>query len=794
MPRLVAGVLVTALVATACAVQPIEDPGIGAGSLTSTVYAADGTVLTQWHAGEDRVLVSYAELPHHLVDAVVAIEDHRFWVHGGVDPRAVARAASANLEAGDIVQGGSTITQQYVKNVILSGDVTLDRKLTEAGLALQVEATLSKTEILERYLNSVGFARGAYGIGAAAKRYFGVEVGDLTLAQSALLAGILNNAAIYDPYSFPDAAIARRRLVLNRMAELGWITPEAAEAAASEPLGLVELGTVDQTEAPYFLEAVRRRLLQSPALGDNPEQRFDRLHSEGLHIFTTLDRNVQRAAERAVSSVVPDNGPSAALAAIDPRTGEVLAVVGGRDYYDPDDPVAQFDLATQGVRQAGSSFKPFTLAAALEAGIDLDDIFAGGSEVQIDADGDVWTVANHEDAVFPALSLLEATVFSVNVVYARVIELLGAGAVVDLASDSGITTYLDPVPSVALGTQEVTVLDMASAYGTFAAGGIHVDPIFVTRIEDADGNVIYEAVPRMERAMEPETAEQVTAALSEVVRRGTGQHARIGRPVAGKTGTTEDHHDAWFVGYTPEITAAVWIGFPEGNIPLKAPHTPYTVTGGTWPAQIWGLFASGALGGVPYAEEPAPSGSDLVAVEIDLQTGFLAGPLCPRSHVATVYVKPDAVPTVECPIHSTAGAAAIADGRIPDLVGLPLADAVMLLEAGDYRIRAAWTDPLDLPPGTVVLHQPEANRETPPGTLVELVVAGPEPGTVIPDVLGLTSGDAQARLAILGIRALVLTIAEEEPEYAEARSGHVWAQRPPGRTPITEQVILWANP
>ncbi len=794
MPRLVAGVLVTALVATACAVQPIEDPGIGAGSLTSTVYAADGSVLTTWHAGHDRVLVSYAELPHHLVDAVVAIEDHRFWVHGGVDPRAVARAANANLGAGRVVQGGSTITQQYVKNVLLNGDVTLDRKLTEAGLALQVEATLSKTEIMERYLNSVPFARGASGIGAAAKRYFGVDVGTLSLAQSALLAGILNNAAIYDPYSFPEAALDRRRLVLDRMAELGWITPQAAEAAAAEPLELAELGAADRSTAPYFVDALQRRLLQLPALGDTPGERSDAIHGAGLKIYTTLDPELQEAAERSVGAVVPAGGPSAALVAIDPRTGAVLALVGGRDYYDPDDPVAQFDLATQGVRQPGSAFKPFTLAAALEAGITLDDVFPGGREVEIDTEAGPWIVANHQHAVFPALSLLEATVFSVNVVYARVIDVVGAQRVADLAAAAGITTPLEPLPSLALGAQEVSVLDMASAYGTFANGGFHIDPVFVTRIEDADGRVVYEAAPRTERVVSAATAGAVTAALTEVVERGTGQHAAIGRPVAGKTGTTEGHSDAWFVGYTPELSAAVWVGFPRGDRPLQAPYTDYTVTGGTWPAQIWARFASAALGGIAYAKAPESGPDGLIAVEIDLQTGFLAGPLCPRAHVATVYVAADAVPTVECPLHGYHDETRLSEGIVPDLVGLPLGDAVALLEAGGYLIRAAWTDQLDLPPGTVVVHQPEPGSAAPPGSLVQLVVSGPEPGTLIPDVLGLTEAEALRRLSGLGMEALVLTVAESEPVYADARSGRVWAQRPPGGTPVTEQVVLWVNP
>jgi penicillin-binding protein 1A len=785
--------MVIALVATACAIQPIEDPGIGAGSLTSTVYAADGTVLTEWHADQDRVLVSYDDLPGHLVDAVVAVEDHRFWVHSGIDPRAVVRAAGANIRAGEIVEGGSTITQQYVKNVLLNGDVTIERKLAEAGLALQLEETLTKPEILERYLNTISFGRGTFGVATAARRYFGKAVGELTLADSALLAGMVNAPSDLDPYLYPEAAIGRRRVVLERMADLEWITPEDARRAAAAPLRLRDAAAVEEPPAAYFVAEVRRRLLQAEALGADEEERRRLLDEGGLRIFTTLDPDLQRAAEAAVEAVLPGDGPSAALAALDPATGEVLALVGGRDFFDPDDPVAQFNLATQGLRQPGSAFKPFTLAAALEAGLHLDDVFPGGHSVTLTtADGE-WTVENHEGAVYPALTLREATVFSVNTVFARVVEAIGPERVAGLAEAAGITTPLDPVPSITLGSQEVTVLDLASAYGTFAAGGVHAEPVFVTRIEAPDGSVVFRDDRQTDRVVSGATAGAVTAALTETVRRGTGRHARIGRPVAGKTGTTEGNHDAWFAGYTPEITAAVWVGFPEGNRALEAPNTPYTVTGGTWPAQIWARFAAAALAGIPYDEPPDAGPDGLVAVEIDLTTGFLAGPLCPRSHVATVRVKPGAAPTVPCPVHGS-GIPPAADGTVPGVGGLPLEDAVMLLEDAGFFVEAVWTDPGALPPGTVAAAAPEPGTAAGPGTVVRLTVAGPEPGTVAPDVLGLPEAEARERLAGLGHAALVLRLPESDPDDAAGRPGTVWAQRPPAGTPVAERVTLWVNP
>lgn len=793
MPRRAAGVLVIALVAAACAVEPIEDPGIGAGSLTSTVYAADGTALTDWHAGEDRVLVTYDDLPRHLVDAVVAIEDQRYWVHPGVDVRAVARAVQANLDAGEVVQGGSTITQQYVKNVLLTPEVTLDRKMEEITLALGLEKTLTKQEILERYLNTSYFGNGAYGVGAAARRYFGVTPAALTLDQAALLAGLIRDPNALDPYQYPNAALARRETVLDKMVELGWLAAAEADAAAATPLDLLPTGAADRSLFPYFTDEVRRRLLAEPALGETAEERFALLNGGGLKIYTTIDPAAQMAAEAAVASVLPDDGPSAALAAVDPRTGYVIALVGGADYYDTTDPVAQFNLATLGQRQPGSAFKPFALAAALAADIPLDTEFTGGRSVTVSTPGGAWRVENFNSLSYPDLTLLEATVFSVNVVYARLMEMVDPQAVADVAAAAGVTTPLEALPSLALGAQEVTVLDMASGYATFAAGGLHIDPIFVTRIEDSDGRVIFEAVPTVERALDATVAEQVTAALAEVVRRGTGQEAKIGRPVAGKTGTSEGQYDAWFVGYTAELSAAVWVGFPQGDRPLEAPHTPYTITGGTWPAQIWARFATGALSGIPYRDLPDADTDDLVSVEIDLSTGYLAGPLCPRSHVATVHLHPDAVPTVTCPIHNPEGISLPSPGIVPDVTGRDLAEAVMWLEVAGYQATAQWVEAPARVPGTVLTQYP-APETAAAGSEVALTVAGPEPGTVVPAVIGLPAQQAREVLESYGLVAQVSVTPEPDMEATLANRGRVWSQNPQAGAPLSSPVILLVNP
>jgi 1A family penicillin-binding protein len=795
MPRLTAGVLAIALVAAACSVEPIEDPGIGAGSLTSTVYAADGSVLTEWHAGEDRVLVTYDDLPKHLVDAIVAIEDRRFWIHNGVDVRAVARAVGADIEAGQVVQGGSTITQQYIKNTIVGDDLTLERKASEMGLALRLEETLTKVEIFERYANTAFFGENAYGVGAAARRYFGKDVSELTLAESSLLAGLINRPTTLNPYENPAGAVARREVVLDEMVALGWIDRGTADAAAVTPLELAPRGQADLMRYPYFTDEVRRRLLENPALGATPEERFERLTGGGLEIHTTLDPQVQAAAEAAVFSVVPEEGPSGALVAIDPRDGRVVALVGGRDFYDTDDPVAQFNLATQGNRQPGSAFKPFALAAALEAGVSMDSTWPGGREAVVDGLGGSWRVSNYEAAFYPGLTLHEATVFSVNVPYAYLVDLIGPERIVEAANQAGIHTELDAVPSVVLGTQDVTVLDVAAGYTTFANGGIHVDPAFVTKVLDADGTVIYERTPTYSRVFSDEVAAGVTGALTEVVRRGTGQQAKIGRPVAGKTGTTEGNHDAWFVGYTPELVAAVWVGFAEGNLSMTAPNTEYTITGGTWPARIWSRFAIAALEGVAYSPPGTEAGDDLVTVTLDTTTGFLAGPLCPRSHVASVSLKPATVPSIVCPVHNPQGIAVRADGTVPKVHDRDLVEAVTLLEASGYRVSIDWDPGAMARPGMVEGQEPAAGTTLGAGLEVSLTVAGPEPGTIVPDVIGRHRADAIERLEAIGAKVTVIELSDPtpDPEIDIGPSG-VWAQSPGAGEAFRDQITIWVVP
>jgi penicillin-binding protein 1A len=782
-------------VVASCAIAPIEDPGLGTRGLTTIVYASDGSVLAQWHAEEDRALVSYDELPASLINAVVGIEDERFWTHAGVDLRALARSIVDNLDSGGVVAGASTITQQYVKNVILTPEVTLERKLTEASLALRLEKTLTKQQILGRYLNTVYFGDGAYGVGTATAHFFGKAPSELTVGESALLAGLIQHPSDTDPYRHPEAALARRRVVLNKMVELGWLTDVEAKAADREPLTLRPRDSANHDRYPYFTEEVKRRLLDDPSLGATAQDRYNALFRGGLRIYTTIDPVAQEAAHAAIGAVLGDATPSAALAAVDPRTGHVVALVGGKDFYDPQDTHAQFNLAVQGRRQAGSSFKPFALAAALEAGFSLDTVFAGGRSITVATDSGPWSVENYDGATFPDLTLLEGTVFSVNIVYAQVARAVGAQHVVDVAEAAGITSDLQPYPSIVLGAQEVSPLDMASAYGTFAYEGVHVDPIFVTAIDTNEGINIWEPVPIVTQAMSRDVAQQVTAALTETVRRGTGQQAKIGRPVAGKTGTSQEHRDAWFVGYTPELSAAVWVGYAEGQVPMEPPNTPFTITGGTWPAQVWSRFASVALGGTPYGQLAEADTDGMVTVEIDLSTGFLAGPYCPRSHVARIRVPADQVPTVVCPVHNPAGVVEAGASTVPDVIGMDLGSAVEALTTAGFGNRIEWKDGGSLAQGTVFNQAPSGGFPAESGSAVNLIVAGPEPGSVVPSLIGFPLAQAVQELEDIGVAVNVITEAEADPNDAARRSGVVWKQDPSaGGAADGTTVTLWANP
>jgi penicillin-binding protein 1A len=561
---------------------------------TTRLFDRNGEPLATLHADVNRRAVALERMPDRLIAAVLAAEDKGFFEHGAIDPSAVARAALTNLQAGGVVEGGSTITQQYVKNVYTTGDRTFGRKLREAALAIQLEEELSKREILERYLNTIFLGNGSYGVEAAALTYFGRHVPRLTIPQSATIAGVIAAPTRFDPVRHPDRAERRRNYVLGELTEIGFLTRDRAARLKQRPLAL-RPSTTPASESPYFSDHVRRFL----------EERFGerRALSGGLKVETTIDLGWQQAAENAVFSHLPADGPQGALVAIDPRTGEILALVGGRDFSE-----SKFNLATQAARQTGSAFKTFALAAALRAGVSPLSVYTGPSSVTIDdarcdQRGEPWEVDNYGDSSAGTMSLADGIANSVNTIYAQLVVQVGPERVVRMANRMGIRSDLPPVCSIALGTGDVTPLEMTSAYATLAAGGVYRAPTPVRSVRDTTGSVIERPIDSEgTRVMSRNVAATVTWALQGVVDHGTGTAAALGdRPVAGKTGTAQEYTNAWFCGYIRQVAACVWMGYPEGNIPMNG------VTGGSIPAAIWHDFMTFATVGMRVRDFPVPS-------------------------------------------------------------------------------------------------------------------------------------------------------------------------------------------
>jgi penicillin-binding protein 1A len=725
-----------AVALSACSVDLAEYPRRPLAQ-TSFVLAADDSMLAELHAVEDRVVLPTDRIPRYLRDAVVAIEDRRFYLHHGIDGRAIARAAYMNVRSGDVVEGGSTITQQLVKNLYTGGDRTIARKLSEAALAWQLEDRLSKDEILTRYLNTVYFGRGAYGAQAAARTFFGRDAESLDLARSATLAGLITSPGHFDPYEHPKRALGRRGVVLRLMRELGMINGAQRRRADHRPLRLHHGDERNGSDEPYFVDYVKEWFLSNAAFGRTREDRYRLLFTGGLRIHTTLRPAVQAAAERAVDSVLayPDD-PSAAVTVIDPRTGFVVAMVGGdvRDYR-LDRRAGRVNLATEAGgsgRQSGSAFKPFALVAALEAGISPEEIFPAPSSLTLALPGGgTWNVTNAEGAGYGSMSLRAATIDSVNTVYAQLIDRLGPARVVEVAERMGIRccrdvanprTPLHPFHSAVLGTNEVNTLEMATAYATLATGGLRRETVPVSRVTDAHGAVIWEADTTPERVLDPQVAAEALEILNQVVLYGTGTAANIGRPQFGKTGTAMDHNDAWFAGGIPQLTAAIWIGFPQGRVTMEPPRTRITVYGGTWPAQIWRLLMLEAARGLPVMAFPDPDiGHVSIEVDASQQPYCLPNPFTLPQNIETIQFVTGSEPTEVCTSPSS-----LQRVDVPSAIGAQEPIAVEILtDAGFYvKVRTA---PSTQPNGTVISQVPAAGTREFQTSTVKITVAWTEP-------------------------------------------------------------------
>jgi len=615
LPVVALGVLTVAGVAVAAYVYwPTDLPPVKAleeytPSIGSRVYASDDEFLTEFQA-EKRIFVPLQQIPPGLRNAIIAVEDARFYSHFGVDVRGIFRATYANFRHGRVVEGGSTITQQLAKVLFLTPDRSFSRKVKEALLALELEKRYSKDRLLELYLNQVYMGHGAYGVEAAARMYFGKSVQDLTLPEAAMLAALPRSPGNYSPFERPELAQRRRGIAVGRLLELGYIGEAEAKAANRAPLGLVP-SERRRGSGQYFLEYLQQGL--------EAKYGSDILYKSGLAIYTTLDPTLQRAAEQALRDGLQalavrqggraasrDKGnpapvvPEGAVVVIEAATGYVKALIGGADFAR-----TEFNRALHAHRQPGSAFKPFVYLAALEAGHVPTEVL-DDSPIRYVSAGKVWAPENYDGKFRGPVTLQQALEESINVPTIRLLEQVGVNSVIDVARRAGVQSPLPHDLTLALGSGDVTLLELTAAYGTFANQGVHMEPLMVRYVTDAQGRLLEENIPQGREAVAPGVALGLTDLLRGVVERGTGIAARVlERPLAGKTGTTNDFSNAWFVGYTPSIVAGVWVGHDRPR------SLGQDETGARAALPIWVAVMRAALSGQPVEDFPdAPTGAN----------------------------------------------------------------------------------------------------------------------------------------------------------------------------------------
>jgi penicillin-binding protein 1A len=753
---------------------PQLDPARSSQRLEQNGYIYDSTgkrVLAVLRGSEARVLVDSAEITPVMKQAIVAIEDQRFFEHRGVDIHGIMRAVWQDVRNKKVVQGGSTITQQFVKNTYVRSSRTISRKLKEAALAWQLEQVWPKDRILTAYLNTIYFGNGAYGIEQAARVYFGHGASALTLAEAALLAGIPADPSLYNPVTNPKTTYRRRREVLQAMLDQKDITYNEFRLANRTPLPKPEDIHLPGTRGPaqYFVDYVKQQLVDHYGSG--------KVFGGGLKVKTTIDLGLQERARKAIAKVLtaPD-GPAAALVAIDPRDGRVLAMVGGDNYRK-----SQFNLAVQGERQPGSAFKPFALATALEQGIAPSTVLVS-KQVAIPLGDKMYYVHNYEGSNLGAIDLTTATIYSDNTVYAQLTRIVQPKAVVATARRLGITSPLQGYFSIALGGEAVNPLEMARAYAAFADGGKRIDGSIIGNrprvIVSVNGK---KNAPKPRQVLSEQNAELINQILQQVVQSGTGRRAQLAdrRPVAGKTGTTENYGDAWFVGYTPQLVVAVWVGYPNRLVPMLTQFHGDAVAGGTLPALISKGFMEKAL---PYLKDgpqsfPAPSVPGALTRRLVLRDGTfqLDNGLCRntiqvayfdgRSPAKTANCKPNEVevPNVVGDTYEAARARLAAQPLTPVVVYKPASAGQAL--------------------GVVVKQFPLKGRLS-SFDKVTIVFAKPLHG-VIPSVVGLPVSRARAKLERLKLQPVVRGLA-----------GRVVRQRPKAGLAAGAglPVTLWAQP
>jgi penicillin-binding protein 1A len=599
-----------------CDIGALKPVAIGQNSF---VYAADGSVLGAIPAERNRQPVTLDKVSPWVREATVAVEDRRFYEHGGLDYEGILRAAVKNLESGKVVQGGSTITQQLVRNLLpIGNERALDRKLKEACLARKLEQEHTKDWILATYLNQVYFGNHAYGVEAAAQTYFSRHAKDLNLLQAALIAGMPQAPSAYDPFERPAEAVRRRNEVLKAMLEAQEIDETQYQKAIGTRLKLKAGQIYTKIREPFFFSYVREQLIAK--YGANT------VRGGGLKIYTTIVPRFQRLALKAMSETLNyPTDPASAIVSINPQNGAIRAMTAAI----PGKKKTQFNLAAQGRRQAGSSFKTFVLTEAIREGINPDSTMylSAPFHWQPDPFSEPWDVQTYSNTYLGATSITQATLASDNTVYARLTLDIGPEKVVALAHKMGIRTKLEPVASVGLGSNSVGVLEMASAYATIAAGGIHSEPMAIRKVVLPNGKVDASSRwghPKRKRVFSDGVAYEVAKILKMNVQSGTGTGANPGFVAGGKTGTTDDFGDAWFAGITTDASTVVWVGYPNAKIPMTNVHG-IRVAGGTFPATIWRLFMTPAFGSHPPSDWPRPD-NPVVWKPFDGQYEYVAPP------------------------------------------------------------------------------------------------------------------------------------------------------------------------
>lgn len=613
------GIFLGALLAVTQNLPQVESLQTYEPSSVTRILADDGRPVRSFFV-ERRIPIPLQEIPDKLIKAVISVEDTRFYSHFGLDVKGILRALWRDITSMRVVEGGSTLTQQLSKVLFLTPEKTFIRKIKEAVLAINIERRYSKNEILSMYLNQIYLGEGAYGVEAAARTYFGKHARELTLAECAMVAGLPRSPTMYSPISHPERARQRMEVVLGRLLSEGYITQDEHDQAVQEGFSLSPT-PVPEDPAPYFTEMIRRDL----------EEKFgaNLLYRGGIVVETTLNLDMQREATGAVSKGIEqfekrhperagDVPVQAAFIALDPAGGEIKAMVGGRDFT-----TSPYNRATQARRQPGSAFKPVLYAAALESGIPPTETLSD-SPFEVKLRGSPpYIPVNYTGEYHGPVTMRQALEHSMNAASVDLLLKIGYQPVIDMAARLGITTQFKPYPTLALGVFDVSLLEMVSAYGTFANRGILVKPHMIRRVLDRQGQILWENHPELSDAISPEIAYLTTSLLEGVVQRGTGRKAAsLGLPLAGKTGTTDDYRDAWFIGFSPRLAAGAWVGY---DIPESMGHGE---TGAVAALPIWISFMREAAAGAAKDDFEIPDGIEIV--EIDPESGLLAGPDCPN--------------------------------------------------------------------------------------------------------------------------------------------------------------------